>query len=289
MGDVLPLAYDWPSNAKFEHISLQSVLYRAQSVLGVKLPPQLSVAGGASKISDFKPMFGELFPERLAGCDFWGHVQEDMMLGDLRVFLDDATLENHDTISPLLAPCFHAGPFMVYRNSERVRSLFRLSSQWRAVAADPEYMAFDEWWGKRLRDHMPAVIERERGAGRLRAYVAAPEKDSKVWMTDDYIYSSERDDTFTKKSARWYDEALLFTWRRAGSKGGLWAGTGSDSSGKLWDGTQGQRAVFHLMASKHRSAFANLEATDHLLRLAAHMHEMRITRQGLWLKVRACS
>ena len=65
MGDERPPVFDWPSNAKFERISLQKVLLRAQSVLGVKLPPQLSVAGGASKISDFKPMFGELFPENL--------------------------------------------------------------------------------------------------------------------------------------------------------------------------------------------------------------------------------
>jgi len=230
-------------------------------------------------------MFGELFADRLGGCDFWGHLQEDMFVGDLRAFLDERTLEAHDTISPLLAPWFHAGPFMVYRNSPAIRSLFRRSSQWKAVVADPEYMAFDEWWGKRLYDHMPAVIDRERKAGRVRAYVASPQNDSKIWLTDDYIYGAEQDFTFSKDSARWYDETLLFTWRRAGRTGSLWAGTGSRSTTKLWDGTQGQRAIFHLMASKHMQTFAKLEVTDHLLRLAAHLHEMKISRHGLWLKV----
>lgn len=53
------------------------------------------------------------------------YVQEDMFLGDLRAFLDDAVLGSHDTISPLLAPFYHAGPFMVFRNSKAVNSLFR--------------------------------------------------------------------------------------------------------------------------------------------------------------------
>ncbi|KAL3922436.1 MAG: hypothetical protein SGPRY_004559 [Prymnesium sp.] len=285
MGDAPPLVFRWPSNAHFQRISLDSVLRRAESMLRVKLPRQLSIAGGASKISDFKPMFGELFSERLVGCDFWGYIQEDMLLGDLRAFLDDQTLDAYDTISPLLAPWYHAGPFMVYRNSPPIRSLFRLSSQWRSVAADPSYLAFDEWWGPRLRDHMPAVIDRERKAGRVRAYVASPERDSKVWLTDDYIYGQEQDFTFSKDSARWYDETLLFTWRRVGGRGLLWAGSGSSRTGQLWDGSQGQRAILHLMGSKHRQPFASLVATEHLRRMAAHLQEMKISPHGVWLKV----
>lgn len=39
------------------------------------------------------------------------------------------------------------------------------------------------------------------------------------------------------------------------------------------------------MGSKHLPPFRDLEPTDHLLRLAAHMFEMRVTANGLWLKV----
>ena len=165
LGDAPPLVFDWPRNAKFQRMPLQDVLSQAQRILKVQLPAKLSVTGGASKISDFKPMFGELFKDQLIGCDFWGYVQEDMLLGDLRAFLDEKMLDNFDTISPLLAPCYHAGPFMVYRNTEAVRSLFRRSREWKMVASDPQYMAFDEWWGARLRDHMPAVVNREQMAG----------------------------------------------------------------------------------------------------------------------------
>ena len=79
---------------------------------------------------------------RLKGCDFWGYAQEDQFFGDLRTFLDDTLLEKYDTISPLPAPFYHAGPFMVYRHTQRINQLFQLSSQWRAVVKDPEYMAF---------------------------------------------------------------------------------------------------------------------------------------------------
>ena len=81
---------------------------------------------------------------------------------------------------------------------------------------------------------------------------------------------------------RWYDDALLLTWRR----GVLWGGVGSDvPPTQLWDHGQGQRCVFHMMASKRQPAFRDLVATDHFLRLAAHAYEFRLTRHGLFLKV----
>ena len=74
LGDMPPAAFDWPQNTRFERMSLQQVLNRAQRILKVQLPSRLSIAGGSSKISDFKPMFGELFARQLTGCDFWGYL-----------------------------------------------------------------------------------------------------------------------------------------------------------------------------------------------------------------------
>ena len=48
---------------------------------------------------------------------------------------------------------------------------------------------------------------------------------------------------------RWYDDALVLTWRR----GALWGGVGSDvAPSQLWDHGQGQRCVFHMMGSKRQ-------------------------------------
>ena len=48
---------------------------RVRSTLGVAPAAGLSPAGGASKISDFKPMLAHLFPAFVRGCDFWGYMQ----------------------------------------------------------------------------------------------------------------------------------------------------------------------------------------------------------------------
>lgn len=108
LGDAAPTTLHWPSNCKFHHVSLRMLLQRARSALGTA-PATLPVAGGASKVSDLKPMLAHLYPELLHGCDFWGWLQEDQFLGDLRAFLDDDLLSKHDVISPLKAPLWHAG------------------------------------------------------------------------------------------------------------------------------------------------------------------------------------
>ena len=59
------------------------------------------------------------------------------------------------------------------------------------MAKAPEYLVFDEWWGPRLSDHMPAVIGCEARKGRLRAYTADGHV-GKVWLSDDFVYASEK-------------------------------------------------------------------------------------------------
>ena len=57
------------------------------------------------------------------------------------------------------------------------------------MAKAPEYLVFDEWWGPRLSDHMPAVIGREAAKGRLRAYTSDG-ADGKAWLVDDFVYAA---------------------------------------------------------------------------------------------------
>ena len=430
VGDGRPAASRWPPNAVFYHVTLLDALKRIRSALGVAPAGGLGVAGGSSKISDFKPMLAHLFPDMLDGCHFWGYMQEDQLLGDLRAFFDDDLLSRYDVFSPLPEPYHHAGPFMLYRRAPHVDALYRRSSQWREVARDPEYMVFDEWWGPRMSDHMPAVVSREARRGRLRAYAADPPSDRKVWMQDDFMYAevaasnrsadgdgtapragrgrgsrhgggrtdmhratadgSERvaavagergalrraahaptarlasnrpsarrrtsHDTTRRLEAemaaaaqravgavpatavgqsqmarspsrwparaggrsggaqrgpsrrasvpvrgarpgasltseedawgdrRWYDETLLLSWRRGpDGVGRMWAGAGTAVTTQLWHGRQGQRAILHLMGSKHRPPFAQLLATPQFLHVAASTDAFHVTTRGLYL------
>ena len=112
VGDKAPTVLRWPSNCKFVKLSMDDVMSRAHKVLGAS-PGPMKIAGTASKISDFKPMLGALFPELLTGCSFWGYMQEDQFIGSMRAYLDEATLAAHDTISPLIGgPCTTRAPIL---------------------------------------------------------------------------------------------------------------------------------------------------------------------------------
>lgn len=90
LGDHKPSTHRWPPNVAFHEQSLRQVLQRARSALGVAVSRELlSIAGGASKISDLKPMLAHLYPELLhaptggggrPACAFWGYHQEDELL-----------------------------------------------------------------------------------------------------------------------------------------------------------------------------------------------------------------
>jgi len=94
-GDSRPPVAEWPANCEFHHEPIASVLKRVRSRLGTA-PPSLSGAGSTSKISDFKPLLGALYPDLLAGCAFWGYMQVMIRLPD--------------NSTPATADTAHSGP-----------------------------------------------------------------------------------------------------------------------------------------------------------------------------------
>jgi hypothetical protein len=62
------------------------------------------------KLCDFRPAFGEIFAEELAGFDFWGHSDLDLIFGQIR-----------DTCRPLpfRRQILFNGSFSLYRTPRR--------------------------------------------------------------------------------------------------------------------------------------------------------------------------
>ena len=60
IGNQNPELFRTPRNAEFHKFTLRRLVKRIRHVLGVG-PGKMSVEGGASKISDFKPMLAEIF------------------------------------------------------------------------------------------------------------------------------------------------------------------------------------------------------------------------------------
>jgi len=94
------------------------------------------------KLCDFKPAYGEIFSDYIEDYDFWGHGDIDVIYGDIRGFITDDILKNHDFIS--VRQEYVSGFFALYRNWYVTNQLFRSSKDWQAVFQDTQCKAFDE-------------------------------------------------------------------------------------------------------------------------------------------------
>lgn len=129
-----------------QHVSVtwdQFVAKVATQLFGGKELPELQAAN-SYKIIDFKPLFAFLFPELVDGYDWWGHLDNDMLLGDTRRFLTHEILSQNDIISGADPTTW--GPFTMYRNSNITNELFRLVPlSLEKIFASSRPVFFDEW------------------------------------------------------------------------------------------------------------------------------------------------
>lgn len=91
-------------------------------------------------LSDIRPMLADLFPDIVAGYEWWGWVELDVVLGDLDNLLPPL-LDRHDAISAF--PRTVSGPMMLFRNVAACNKLFK-HGNWRTVLAEPSYCNFEE-------------------------------------------------------------------------------------------------------------------------------------------------
>jgi hypothetical protein len=94
------------------------------------------------KLCDVRPAFGEVFAEELAGYDFWGHCDLDVVFGQVREHLPPEALACDKVL--------FQGNFALYRNTPEAAGWFRCEVDgvsYRDVLATPAARHFDEWEG----------------------------------------------------------------------------------------------------------------------------------------------
>lgn len=99
------------------------------------------------KLCDFKPLMGAAFAEEIRDYDFWGHIDCDIVLGDLRAFATPAVLSSYDVVS--FRGRGHVwGPLTLWRNSEHINRLFQLAPGYERTLTAPCFFGFDETCGR---------------------------------------------------------------------------------------------------------------------------------------------
>lgn len=165
-----------PPNIRHIHIDWNQFVDRvAERIYEGEEPGDLRTAD-FYKVIDFKPLFAHLFPEEVQGYDWWGHIDNDMVLGNVRRFITPSVLNENDIISAHPNKTF--GPFTLYRNTNQVNELFRLAEQpLKDIFATKNVMGFDEWGGgdgwngtenKNYYSTMSGIIDQHRKVLELR-------------------------------------------------------------------------------------------------------------------------
>jgi hypothetical protein len=160
-----------PANVKFHYISWDDFVNLAASRIGFN-GTVLRESRNYYKINDFKPAFGYLFADLLHGYDWWGAIDNDILLGDVRRLVHSYYLENFDVIGGLP---YHPtwGPFTMYRNTQLVNTLFlNASLPHQDLFGVPFPTWFDEWQRYGPYEHIKGatisgIIERHRDVVRL--------------------------------------------------------------------------------------------------------------------------
>ena len=96
------------------------------------------------KLCDFRPAFGEIFAAELAGYDYWGHCDLDLVFGRIRDHLPDEAWKADKVLIQ--------GNFALYRNTPEAARWYRHDVggiSHRNAFTRPEAMHFDEWAGIR--------------------------------------------------------------------------------------------------------------------------------------------
>lgn len=180
-----------PANVRWVHRPIGEVIDQLADRLGLALALE-----GAYKLVDFKPTFGVTLADELAGFDFWGHVDCDLVLGDLRSFATPEVLAGHDLVM-FRGRGFVHGPLALYRNCERVNRLFERAPDWRETLTDPHTRSFTEMAHRdRIRTSASPPEERAARGERVSmtdvAFDAADTGDIRIY-DEDHVNESPTD------------------------------------------------------------------------------------------------
>lgn len=104
--------YDMPKNVHIIEMSFQEMKDKIQSKFDFEV-----CIDKPYKVCDYRPAFGYIFEEDFKKYDFWGTVDLDVILGDIRSFVTDEVLNNYNRF-------LTRDHFTLYRNREDINRRF---------------------------------------------------------------------------------------------------------------------------------------------------------------------
>lgn len=128
-----------PANVEMTPMHLREFNARCSGALGTKIDVQSTFL---KKLSDLKPAYGLVFADDLRPFDFWAYSELDVIWGDIRSWMTDDLLAEHDVISATKYKL--CGHFTLFRNTEEINRMFEIMPDAVRTMADPRHLRLDE-------------------------------------------------------------------------------------------------------------------------------------------------
>jgi len=130
----------FPDNVHIVKMEFDALKKRIQNLFNFKI-----ILGDPYKLCDYKPAYGLIFEDIIKYYDFWGYCDPDIIWGNLRNFITEDILKNHERI-------YSRGHLTLYRNNDQNNKVFLESHKIRAFTYKEAFTTnyhchFDEWSG----------------------------------------------------------------------------------------------------------------------------------------------
>lgn len=140
-----------PENVKIKYTTFEEVKNLFQSKFDFKI-----TLNTPYKLCDYKPAYGYAFKDDISQYDYWGHIDIDMIIGDLRSFLPKDDFEK----------IYQFGHLCLYKNTEQnnCRFMCDVGMKYKDVFTTENIMVFDEIQGMQKKYNLlkiPTYISRD--------------------------------------------------------------------------------------------------------------------------------
>ena len=108
--DIDCSCYEIPENIHVVSMTFEEIRLRANKHLDFECVLDIPY-----KLCDYKPLYGLIFQDYLQDYEFWGHVDPDVIWGDMSKFITPEILDKYDKI-------YKHGHLTIYRNTDKART-----------------------------------------------------------------------------------------------------------------------------------------------------------------------
>jgi len=173
--------FELPENVTIIKKSLVEIKEIASEKLGFEVSLEFPY-----KICDYRPAYGVIFTEFIQGYDFWAQGDIDVIYGDIRNFMTEDILNEYDFIS--MRHDFTTGCFALYRNTDLMNNIFKISKDYKKVFSTHQHFAFDEFnFSHHLLDENKSVFDIKTEIESFTYIIKYAEKNNLVKAYFDFI------------------------------------------------------------------------------------------------------